>query len=159
MTEPGTRLVDNAILLMVARVSMALALPALSLFVILVQDKIDSMNRAQDNALAIVTQQFTTQNQLLVSQLNEMSKTIAADQANAISSASRITVLETRMTQDSVRMAAFETTMGNRYDRVQDALVNLSNQVAGLTATLRLRLEGNRPNSPLSMDESTGALR
>lgn len=146
------RLVDNTILTIVARISMTLAIPVISILIWLVNDRFETrfntlsennktslteLSKTFEGSLASQSSHFQLQQQMMLNQLTEITKSLATAHANASSNQNRITILETNRTQDVVRFSNLETNMGQRYDRVQDALVELSNQVSSLTATIK----------------------
>jgi hypothetical protein len=119
MTNFAQKTVDNTLLLAVARVSMALALPTIGLLFWL-------YSNWQDTRLN------SMQSQIVEAQ---RSASDASDKATKVSD--RLYIVETKQTQDAASSEKFQNATLTRLDRVQDSIVGLSNAVAALTATLQ----------------------
>jgi hypothetical protein len=120
------RLADNVILLIVARVSMVLALPTIGLVAWL-------YSSWQDDRLDSIRDQIA-------------SAQGAASQASELASktSDRLIAVETKQTQESASSDRFQAATLSRLDRVQDSIVGLSNAVAALTATIQSIVENDR---------------
>lgn len=150
--EVGKSLVDNVMLTLIARAAMLLAIPAFGLITYLVNDRFEVRMINQEKALIIALEtqkesfqtalqnqqsQYQGQQTMLLNQITELNRSLANAHSNATQNKGRIDVLESQRASESVRLAAFESTMTQRYDRVQDALIQLSNQVSALAAIFR----------------------
>ena len=58
----------------------------------------------------------------------------------------RLIAVETKQVQDAAAGARFQSEMLGRMDRMQDAIVGLSNSVSALTATVQALAENQRQN-------------
>jgi hypothetical protein len=119
MANTSERIAGNMILLAVARVSMALALPTIGVLFWL-------YSSWQEERLVNLG------NQIVEAQ---HSATDASDKATKLSD--RLTKVETKQVEDAASSEKFQTATLTRLDRVQDSIVGLSNAVAALTATLQ----------------------
>lgn len=128
------KIAENVLLLAVARVSMALALPTIGLIFWLYsgwQDKqMDSLQ------MQIVETQSTAR---------DTSKL-------AMSLSERLVAVETKQVRDAASSEKFQSATLTRLDRVQDSIVGLSNAVAALTATLQAVVDDRRTNQPRIRD-------
>lgn len=127
MANTSERIAGNVLLLAVARVSMALAMPTLGLlFWLYTGWQTDKLN--------------TLQSQIEQSQHS-------ADDASklAVKLSERLVSVETKQAEATVSSEKFQ--LASRLDRVQDSIVGLSNTVAALTAALQNIVEDRR-NSP-----------
>jgi hypothetical protein len=113
------KIAENVALLIVARISMALALPTICAMFWL-------YSGWQDDKLAAIRTQVTT--------VQESARD-ASDKASKLSD--RLISVETKQVQDSAASDKFQTATLTRLDRVQDSLVGLSNAVSALTATIQ----------------------
>lgn len=119
MANTSERIAGNIILLAVARVSMALALPTIGALFWL-------YSGWQDERLVNLGAQIVQAQQ---------SATEASDKTTKLSD--RLTKVETKQVEDAASSEKFQTATLTRLDRVQDSIVGLSNAVAALTATLQ----------------------
>lgn len=120
------KIAENVLLLAVARVSMALALPTIGLIFWL-------YSGWQDKQLdALQTQIVETQ-----STARDTSKL-------AVSLSERLVAVETKQVRDAASSEKFQSATLTRLDRVQDSIVGLSNAVAALTATLQAVVDDRR---------------
>lgn len=124
------RIAGNILLLAVARVSMALALPLLGTLFWLYSSWQDAQ------LVALQTQINQTQN--------------AAQQASqlALKLSDRLIAVETKQVQDAASSEKFQSATLTRLDRVQDSIVGLSNTVAALTATLQSIVNDKERRTP-----------
>ncbi|MHA6641365.1 hypothetical protein [Mesorhizobium sp. A623] len=135
MTNAPQKIAENVLLLAIARVSMALALPTIGLIAFLGSQWLEGKFDAQ---ATIVNQQIT-------------SVTATATRANDVATKvnDRLIAVETKQVQDGASNDKFQTATLTRLDRVQDSIVGLSNAVAALTATLQaLVSDQNRKQPP-----------
>jgi len=124
------RIAQNVVLLAVARVSMALALPTIGLIFWLYS----SWQNAQLN---------TMQAQI------EQTQRAAQDASTfALKLSERLIAVETKQVQDAAVSEKFQAATLTRLDRVQDSIVGLSNTVAALTATLQSIVDDKRRQPP-----------
>lgn len=119
MANGAQKIADNTLLLAIARVSMALALPTIGVLFYL-------YSQWQDTRLN------SMQSQIVEAQ---RSASDASDKATKVSD--RLYIVETKQTQDAASSEKFQNATLTRLDRVQDSIVGLSNAVAALTATLQ----------------------
>jgi hypothetical protein len=124
------KIAENVLLLAIARVSMALALPTIGLIAFLGSQWLEGKFDAQAN---VVNQQITT-------------VTATATRANDVASKvnDRLIAVEVKQVQDAASSDRFQTSTLTRLDRIQDSLVQLSNTVSALTATLQTIAEDKR---------------
>mgnify|MGYP001086015184 CR=1 FL=1 len=113
------RIAENVTLLIIARISMVLALPTIGLLFWL-------YSGWQDERLATLRVQITTA---------QAAATDASQKASTVSD--RLIKVETKQVQDAAASEKFQTATLTRLDRVQDSLVGLSNAVSALTATIQ----------------------
>ncbi|WP_418460458.1 hypothetical protein ACNT8L_18250 [Brucella intermedia] len=137
------KIADSVILRAVARVSMAVALPLLSLVVYFglnwLDGRFEKQETASQNAIAFQ-----------VSRIDRIEKTAvtAIDQSAKVND--RLTVVETKQATADATAAKFQNDALTRLDRMQDSIIGLSNAVAALTATMQARedYERRRSNPP-----------
>lgn len=126
IADGAQNIAENVLLLAVARVSMALALPTIGLLFWLYSSwQADQLQTIRENVASV-----------------QHSANGAADQASRLSE--RLTAVETKQVQDAASSEKFQSATLQRLDRVQDSLVGLSNAVSALTATLQTVIETNR---------------
>lgn len=113
------KIVENVALIIVARLSMVLALPTIGVLFWL-------YSGWQDERLATLRSQVATA---------QAAATDASQKASTVSD--RLIKVETKQVQDAASSEKFQTATLTRLDRVQDSLVGLSNAVAALTATIQ----------------------
>jgi len=126
MHEPARKLAESVILLAIARISMVLALPTIGLLFWL-------YTNWQEDKLNTIRTQVT---------IAQSSATSASEKAADVSG--RLIAVETKQVQDAAAGARFQSEMLARMDRMQDALVGLSNSVSALTATVQALAENQR---------------
>jgi hypothetical protein len=130
MPNASQKIAENVLLLAIARVSMALALPTIGLLFWL-------YSQWQDTRLV------TMQGQIAEAQ---QSASEASSKVTKVSE--RLYVVETKQTQDAASSEKFQSATLTRLDRVQDSIVGLSNAVAALTATLQGVVEERKAKPP-----------
>lgn len=113
------KIAENVTLLIIARISMVLALPTIGLLFWL-------YSGWQDERLATLRVQITTA---------QAAATDASQKASTVSD--RLIKVETKQVQDAAASEKFQTATLTRLDRVQDSLIGLSNAVSALTATIQ----------------------
>ncbi|TPJ60812.1 MULTISPECIES: hypothetical protein [unclassified Mesorhizobium] len=130
MPNTSEKIADNVLLLAIARVSMALAMPTLGLIVFFgsqwLDGRIDAVTKTANQA------------------------NVAADKANDVAAKvnDRLIAVETKQVQDMAANERFQNGTLTRLDRVQDSIVGLSNAVAALTATLQAVAEERARSKP-----------
>lgn len=120
------KIAENVMLLAIARVSMALALPTIGMLFWL-------YSSWQDDKLNAIRTQVA---------IAEKSASEASSKAADVSG--RLIAVETKQVQDAAAGARFQSEMLGRMDRMQDAIVGLSNSVSALTATVQALAEDRR---------------
>ncbi|MBZ9822360.1 hypothetical protein LB528_23290 [Mesorhizobium sp. CA4] len=130
MPNASQKIAENVLLLAIARVSMALALPTIGLLFWL-------YSQWQDTRLDAVQGQIVEAQQ---------SASEASSKATKVSD--RLIAVETKQVQDAASSEKFQNATLTRLDRVQDSIVGLSNAVAALTATLQGVVEERKAKNP-----------
>lgn len=130
MPNASEKIAENVLLLAIARVSMALALPTIGLLTFFgsqwLDGRIDNVTKTADQANVVAVK--------------------ANDVAGKVND--RLIAVETKQVQDMASNERFQNGTLNRLDRVQDS-IGLSNAVAALTATLQAIAEDrNRSRTP-----------
>lgn len=139
MPNTTEKIAENVLLLAVARLSMALALPTIGLISFFGSQWLDSRFDAQASHVSQRIDAVT----VTASRAND-SAVRANDVAAKVND--RLIAVETKQVQDMAANERFQSGTLNRLDRVQDSIVGLSNAVAALTATLQAIAEDrNRP--------------
>lgn len=128
---------NNAILMTVARLSMALALPIIVGITTIGGMYLDQ--KFENQEVKIQQQRIHAENEAKIhvariERIEQMS-TLAIE--NAAKVAERLISVETKQTQESVNSAQFQQATLARLDRMQESIISLSNSIASLTATLR----------------------
>ena len=130
MPTPSERVVNSMWVTAIARLSMASALPVLSLILWLYTgwqaDKLDAVQTQVKQAQTSAQQ--------------------ASDQTIKLSE--RLTTVETKQAEATISSEKFQSSTLSRLDRIQDSIVGLSNTVAALTATLQAVAEDRRSKPP-----------
>ncbi len=135
---------ENVLLTAVARVSMALALPAIGLIAFLGSSWLETKFEAQDRNIAAQSTASENQSKITTARVEtgERAAQSAIDQAGAVNG--RLSIVETKQSENAASSEKFQTATLNRLDRVQDSIVGLSNAVSALTAVMQTQLENNR---------------
>lgn len=126
MANTSERIAGNVLLLAVARVSMALAMPTLGLlFWLYTGWQTDKLN--------------TLQSQIEQSQHS-------ADEASKLAAklSERLVSVETKQAEATVSSEKFQSATLSRLDRMNDSIVGLSNAVAALTASVQAIMDDRR---------------
>jgi len=120
------KIANSTIVLAIARLSMVLALPTIAtLFWVYTNWQEEKINGIKaDVAIA------------------QNAASSASQKATDVSD--RLIAVETKQVQDAAAGARFQSEMLSRMDRMQDALVGLSNSVSALTATVQALAENQR---------------
>lgn len=153
----GTRIVNNVLLTAVARVSMALTLPVVSFLFLLLQmlytSDLERVQLTAKSEINLVQQQLTAQQQTFDRQMGDVLKRLGElailsnnSVTNYHSNANRINVLETNRAQDVLRIANTESTLSTKYDRLTDAVSNMSSRIAELAVEVRGRSTDSKKN-------------
>jgi len=126
MANTSEKIAGNVLLLAVARVSMALAMPTLGLlFWLYTGWQADKLN--------------TLQSQIEQSQHS-------ADEASKLAAklSERLVSVETKQAEATVSSEKFQSATLSRLDRMNDSIVGLSNAVAALTASVQAIMDDRR---------------
>lgn len=153
------KVASNQVLLAVARVSMALAIPAISVITILGSMYIDQKFASADSKMNLnqsaITEKVTTLEKTLTTKVESVERSAElrnqAYEASAMRTADLISKLsdkliavETRQSEDAAQSERFSAAVLLRLDRLQDSQVIASNSIATLTATVQALIEQNR---------------
>lgn len=130
MNEQAEKIANSTIVLALARASMVLALPTIAALFWL-------YTNWQEDKLNTIRSQVT---------IAEQSARAASQKATDVSD--RLIAVETKQVQDAATGARFQSEMLGRMDRMQDAIVELSNSVSALTATVSALAENQRDRRP-----------
>lgn len=137
MMERAEKTANNAILIMVARLSMALALPALAGISTVGAMYLDQKFEAADNK--ILAQRSVSENEARIQTARieriESMATLAIE--NAAKVGERLISVETKQNQEMATAAQFQQATLVRLDRMQESIISLSNSIASLTATIQ----------------------
>lgn len=126
MSQSAEKIANSTIVLAMARASMVLALPTIgALFW--------AYTSWQEEKLSNIDARLT---------IAQSSADSAAKVARETSD--RMIAVEMRQQQSSADYQRFQTEMLSRMDRMQDAIIGLSNSVSGLTATVQALAENQR---------------
>lgn len=126
------QIANSTIILAIARLSMVLSLPTIGLIFWLYT------NWQEDKLNTIRAQVTIAQN------------ASSAASAKAPDVSDRLIAVETKQVQDAAAGARFQSEKLGRMDRMQDAIVELSNSVPALTATVQALAENQRNDAHLS---------
>lgn len=128
---------NNAILIMVARLSMALAIPVLGTVTTIGAMYLDQKFEAQE---AKIQQQRTASEQesrIQISRIERIERMSTVAIENAAKVGERLISVETKQNQESVASSQFQQATLVRLDKMQESIITLSNSIASLTATLQ----------------------
>ncbi len=141
MPNASQEIADNVLLLAIARISMALALPLIGTLAFFGSQWLDSRFEAQNTALE-------NQAKISTARIETVERTAqsAIDQSDKVNN--RLSIVETKQSESAASNEKFQNGTLARLDRVQDSLVGLSNAVSALTATLQTIIENNRNRAP-----------
>jgi hypothetical protein len=119
MNEPAKKVAESVILLVAARVSMVLALPTIGVLFSL-------YSGWQEEKLGHIRDQ-----------IEAVQVTAKAAEERTVNVSNRLVAVETRQTKEAADGERFQRETLARLDRMQDALIQLSNSVSALTATVK----------------------
>ena len=144
---------QSALLLAVARVSMALALPTLALIFAMGSNYLENKFLTIEEKIA-TNQSATTkeiENIRSTSQLRDTNTDRVIDKLTDIVGklSDKMIEVETRQAQEAANFDRFQTAVLLRLDRFQDSQVAMSNAIATLTATLQSQMEAKRRDNIL----------
>ncbi len=141
MPNASQEIADNVLLLAIARISMALALPVIGTLAFFGSQWLDSRFEAQNATME-------NQSRITTARIETVERTAqsAIDQSDKVNN--RLSIVETKQSENAASNEKFQIATLNRLDRVQDSLVGLSNAVSALTATLQTIIENNRNRAP-----------
>lgn len=138
--ERTQKIADNVLLRAVARVSMALSMPLLTLVVFLgsawLEGKFEKAQTASENAIEVQ-----------VSRIDRIEKTATTAIDQSVRVNDRLTVVETKQSTADATAAKFQNDVLIRMDRFQDSIVSMSNAISALTATMQAREDYDRRKS------------
>ena len=148
MPHATDRIAENVALIAVARVSMALSLPALGLVAYLFNANLEQKFAAQDSKIVAQATASENQSRIVTARVETVERVAQAaiEQGGAVNG--RLSIVETKQNESTISNEKFQTGVLTRLDRTQDALVGLSNAVSALTATVQSGLEARRNQSP-----------
>lgn len=127
MKEPARKVAESVLLQAAARVSMVLALPVIGLLFSL-------YNGWQEDKLETIRDQIESL---------QMATRVSDERTVMVSN--RLVAVETRQTKEAADGERFQRETLARLDRMQDALIQLSNSVSALTATVKTLADRDRP--------------
>lgn len=139
MTVEPKRIAENTALLLISRISMALCIPLFSLLGYIYWQYLDAKFDVINNRVTVIENKAD-------------SASDAASRASDLAGKAndRLTAVETRQTSDASSSDKFQASTLARLDRIQESLVELSNTVSALTATLQTMVKDRDANhSPL----------
>lgn len=128
---------NNALLLVVARVSMALALPVLGAISTIGGMYLDQKFSIQDSKIEQNRVASENDTKVTISRIERIESTATLAIENAARVGERLISVETKQNQESVASAQFQNATLARLDRMQESIIMLSNSIASLTATLQ----------------------
>ena len=128
---------NNALLLVVARVSMALALPVLGAISTIGGMYLDQKFSIQDSKIEQNRVASENDTKITISRIERIESTATLAIENAARVGERLISVETKQNQESVASAQFQNATLARLDRMQESIIMLSNSIASLTATLQ----------------------
>lgn len=145
---------DSVILLAIARLSMALSLPAIGFVSWLGVQWLDQKFEAQDSKIVAQSLASTNQNTLTTTRIETLERSTAAkiETAEKVGQTAilqtgqindRLIAVETKQAQDSASAERFQNATLQRLDRMQDSIVSMSNGLAALTAVLQQQSQGH----------------
>lgn len=137
-------LAENAVLLIFARISMALVLPAISLITWLGWQYIQNQFDQQESKLGVQQQQ-----------IQEIQDGLRDQSSKSHDISTRVTLVENNLSSEARSNSQFRETMILKMDRFDEAIRDMSSALAGLTATLN----ADRRNEELRMQHRYGPSR
>jgi ABC-type anion transport system duplicated permease subunit len=135
--DRSRKIADNVVLLAVARLSMALSLPALGLVAFLFNQNLEQKFETQDQKITAQKEASQNESRVNTARIETVEKSAQAAIAQTTQVNERLISVETKQTQESAAAQQFQNATLTRLDRMQDSIVNMSNAVAALTATIQ----------------------
>ncbi len=138
------RITENVLLTAIARMSMALSLPALGFVAYLFNANLEQKFEAQDKAIAAQATASENQSRIVTARVESVERIAqaATEQAGMVNN--QLSVLKSEQASASVSNEKFQQNTLTRLDRLSDSLTGLSNAVSALTAVTQSMLENNR---------------
>lgn len=143
---------NNALLLMVARVSMALALPVLAGISTVGGMYLDQKFSVQDAKIEEYKRIGENETRIHAAQIQRIESAANTAVVNASKVGERLIGVETKQNQESIASSQFQQATLTRLDRMQESIISLSNSIASLTATLQAQESHRRRVSPNERD-------
>ena len=142
------KVAKNHLLLAVARISMVLALPTITLIATMGSNQLESKFVEIQNKIDL-NQSSVSQKFSAVEKAAESQATITREENKTQSElvtklSDKLIAVETKQTQDAAQLERFQTAVLIRLDRLQDSQVTSSNAISTLTATVQALIEQNR---------------
>lgn len=137
MTVEPKRIAENTALVLISRLSMALCIPLFSLLGYIYWQYLDTKFDVINNRVTVIESKADSASDAAVK---------ASDLAGKAND--RLTAVETRQTSDANSSDKFQASTLARLDRIQESLVELSNTVSALTATLQTMVKDRDVNHP-----------
>lgn len=148
MPHTAEKLSESVWFRIVARGSMILALPMITLLAVLfnanLEQKFAAQSAAAENQSRVMVARIETVERGAAARIETAEKTASIAVAQSAAVNDRLISVETKQAQESASNERFQAATLQRLDRVQDSLVGLSNAVSALTATLQTVIENNR---------------
>lgn len=128
---------NNAILIAVARVSMALALPVIVGITTIGTMYLDQKFETQNTRIQQLETAGVNQARIHTARIERIESMATLAIENAAKVGERLISVETKQNQESITSAQFQNATLARLDRMQESIISLSNSIASLTATLQ----------------------
>lgn len=128
---------NNAILIMVARLSMALAIPVLGTVTTIGAMYLDQKFEAQETKIQQQRTASEQESRIQISRIERIERMSTVAIENAAKVGERLISVETKQNQESVASSQFQQATLVRLDKMQESIITLSNSIASLTATLQ----------------------
>lgn len=135
--DRALQVANNAILLMVARLSMALAIPVLGTVTTVGAMYLDQKFEAQEVKIQQQRTASEQESRIQVSRIERIERMATMAIENAAKVGERLISVETKQNQESVASSQFQQATLVRLDKMQESIITLSNSIASLTATLQ----------------------
>ena len=135
--DRALQVANNAILLMVARLSMALAIPVLGTVTTIGAMYLDQKFEAQETKIQQQRTASEQESRIQISRIERIERMSTVAIENAAKVGERLISVETKQNQESVASSQFQQATLVRLDKMQESIITLSNSIASLTATLQ----------------------
>lgn len=135
--DRALQVANNAILLMVARLSMALAIPVLGIVTTIGAMYLDQKFEAQETKIQQQRTASEQESRVQVARIERLERMTTTAIENAARVGERLISVETKQNQESVAAAQFQQATLARLDKMQESIITLSNSIASLTATIQ----------------------